>query len=389
MNKILAAQIGKSIENGVTTMAVKVTQSECGCNSGCRESTTSCEQSPIIHTEAPVSKPAWIIGVVSTTAGDVSQVATRLTREDIFSSWKARWSTFRMNYKVPPALYAVGKPDAESAVFVSANYKMSFDHLRKALKGLNAWILVIDTKGINVWCAAGKGTFGTEEIVGRINAVRLAKVVSHRTLILPQLGAPGVAAYEVQKLSGFKVVYGPVRAKDLPKFIKAGQKATPKMRVLTPIELVQVWKPVLIGFIIILIINLIGAGLGAFFKVICRTFIDLIPYFGAVVAGTVLTPILLPLIPVREFAWKGWLIGLLWAAAFIVYSKSVISWKLVVTYLLILPPISAYLAMNFTGSSTYTSLSGVVKEMSVAIPAMLISVGLGVAFLVVKIWIGF
>jgi hypothetical protein len=45
--------------------------------------------------------------------------------------------------------------------------------------------------------------------------------------------------------------------------------------------------------------------------------------------------------------------------------------------------------MNFTGASTYTSLSGVVKEMGIAIPAMLISVGLGVVFLTVKVLAGF
>jgi hypothetical protein len=276
---------------------------------------------------------------------------------------------------------------------------MSFDRLRKALINMNAWIMVIDTKGINVWCAAGKGTFGTAEIVERIAKVRLSEVVSHRTLILPQLGAPGVAAYEVQKQSGFKVVYGPVRAKDITLFMKAGQKATPQMRevkfglwdrlVLTPMEFMSVVKYILIGFAVILIINLIGAGWGGFFKALYHTLVDLIPYLGAALVGTVLTPILLPLIPVREFAWKGWILGLLWAGFFIWHSWPLVSWKQAISYLLLLPPISAYLAMNFTGASTYTSLSGVVKEMGIAIPAMLISVGLGVVFLTIKVLAGF
>ena len=34
----------------------------------------------------------------------------------------------------------------------------------------------------------------------------------------------------------------------------------------------------------------------------------------------------------------------------------------------LIPSISAFLAMNFTGASTYTSLSGVVKEMAFAMP---------------------
>src|SRR4030067_3575659 len=115
----------------------------------------------------------------------------------------------------------------------TANYKMSLDRLREALPGRKAWILVLDTKGIDVWCAAGKGTFGTMELVSRIESSGLRQIVSHRELILPQLAGPGVAAHEVKKLSGFKVVYGPVRAEDLPPFLNAGLKATPEMRLKT------------------------------------------------------------------------------------------------------------------------------------------------------------
>jgi hypothetical protein len=363
-------------------------------SSACECATAGCAQSAVII------QPAWIIGSVNTAIGEIPQVAAELTKDDVFGGWKCRWrSNFRMDYKVLPGLYALGNPGNNSPVFVTGNYKMSFDHLRKNLTTLNAWIMVIDTKGINVWCAAGKGTFGTAEIVNRIAKVRLAEVVSHRMLILPQLGAPGVSANEVQELSGFKVSYAPVRAKDIPEFMKAGQKATSQMRevkftlwerlVLTPMELMALLKYVLAGFIILFIINLIGAGWAEFLKVFYRTLIDLIPYLGAILVGTVLTPMLLPLIPVREFAWKGWILGLLWTAFYIWHSWMFISWKQSITDILILPPISAYLAMNFTGSSTYTSLSGVVKEMRVAIPAMLISVGVGVLFLAVKVLVGF
>jgi hypothetical protein len=82
--------------------------------------------------------------------------------------------------------------------------------------------LILDTKGINVWCAAGKGTFGTDELVGRILKTGLSEIVSHRKLVLPQLGAPGVSAHEVTKQTGFSVVYGPVRAKDIKAFLDSG-----------------------------------------------------------------------------------------------------------------------------------------------------------------------
>jgi len=127
-----------------------------------------------------------------------------------------------MRYTVDPGLYAVGNPDAQSPVLVTANYKMSFDRLRAELSGIDAWILVLNTDGINVWCAAGKRTFGTEELVRRIESSGLARVVAHRKLIVPQLGGPGVAAHQVKELSGFRVVYGPIRAEDLPAFLESG-----------------------------------------------------------------------------------------------------------------------------------------------------------------------
>ena len=160
---------------------------------------------------------------------------------------KSRVSGFRMNYTVPPGLYAVGGPTAESDVFVTANYKLSFDILRRELKDMDAWILVLDTKSINVWCAAGKGTFGTDELIQRISATSLDKVVSHRGLILPQLGAVGVHASEVKAKTGFWVAFGPVRAKDIPAYVAAGYKKTVEMRtvkfpvldrlILTPMEI--------------------------------------------------------------------------------------------------------------------------------------------------------
>src|SRR4030042_5350466 len=101
-----------------------------------------------------------IIRAIQTRAGLIRQVTTRLHFRDKLGAVKVRWLIGRNNYKVDPGLYATGSPDETSDVFVSANYKLSFDHLRKNLDGINAWILVLDTKGVNVWCAAGKGTVG-------------------------------------------------------------------------------------------------------------------------------------------------------------------------------------------------------------------------------------
>lgn len=299
-----------------------------------------------------------------------------------------RWGIGRMSYMVDPGLYAVGKPDKTSSVLVSGNYKLTFDTLRRELSGLDCWLLILDTKGVNIWCAAGKGTFGTDEVVNRIKKAGLNEIVSHRTLILPQLGAPGVSAHEVAKQTGFSVVYGPVRACDVKAFIDFGFKATEEMRtvkftiwdrlVLTPIELAAAAKKSLMFFGVLFLIN--------FFAVRPFGLADFVVYSGAVLIGTVVTPVLLPLIPGRAFAWKGWLLGLCW----VVWFSWLNSWYnsefllLAIGYILLLPSLSAFLAMNFTGSSTYTSFSGVIKEMKVAVPLIALSSAVGIVLVLIN-----
>jgi len=82
---------------------------------------------------------------------------TTLTWRDVLGGWRVRWGIGRMRYHVTPGLYRIGTPDADSPVLVTANYKLTVDALRRRLTGLDLWILVLDTKGVNVWCAAAKG----------------------------------------------------------------------------------------------------------------------------------------------------------------------------------------------------------------------------------------
>ncbi len=302
-----------------------------------------------------------------------------------------------MDYKVDPGLYALGDPNEQSPVLVTANYKMSFDKLREAFPDRDAWILVLDTRGINVWCAAGKGTFGTSELVDRIGSSGLPRVSSHRELILPQLAGPGVSAHLVKKLSDFKVIYGPIRALDLPAFLDAGFKATPEMRLKTftiweraaliPVELVGALKAALVTMSVFFLTDSLWRT-GRFWpNALNHGLYSILAISMAILAGAVLTPLLLPWIPGRPFSLKGLISGVLVALAFMAFRWS--SWNTwagrleMAAWFLIIPAISAYLAMNFTGSSTYTSLSGVKKEMHWALP---LQIGAGIIGL--SLWIG-
>lgn len=330
----------------------------------------------------PRSDQPFVVKVRPGPRGDIPCVTSQLRSADRWGAVKARLGVGRMHYAIDPGLYALGDPDAQTPVLVSANYKMSFDYLRAELPGRNAWILVLDTKGINVWCAAGKGTFGTSELVSRIQASGLSDIVTHRTLILPQLGAPGVAAHTVKQLSGFTVRYGPIRAADLGAYLDAGSKATPEMRrmtfpfkdraVLIPIELSEALKAALIVVPVMFIVSGF-LGTGGFMANLGREGIFAILALGlSILAGTVLTPLMLPYLPGRAFATKGFAIGAVTALPLIAgWGYDLSSWRGVlqaVSWLLMPAAISAYLAMNFTGASTYTSLSGVKREMRWALP---------------------
>lgn len=331
---------------------------------------------------------AYITGEIRTVFGSVPLVATTWSRKDIMQTIKVRWNLGRMNYIIEPGLYAVGQPDAKSDVFVSANFKLSFDHLRRALNGMNAWILVIDTKGINVWCAAGKGTFGTKEIIERIKIHALLNIVDHRKIILPQLGAPGVSAHEIKEATGIRVIYGPVRAEDIKDFVASGYRANAEMRKvefpvwermkLIPVEITYGKYYMLLipaVFFILAGLSLHGYSVDTAWEKGGRAVINLI---AAYVSGCVLTPILLPWIPFKRFSLKGLLIG--WLMATLLLYANVLGTSIIEisSWYLMVGALSSFMAMNFTGSSTYTSLSGVKKEMKIAIPFQIgfVSVGL-------------
>jgi hypothetical protein len=282
-------------------------------------------------------------------------------------------------------LYAVGQPTAESPVFVTANYTLSFDALRAALAGIDGYLLVLDTQGVNVWCAAGKGTFGSEELARRIEATRLAEVVSHRRLILPQLGAPGVSAHEVRRRTGFGVEYGPVRAADLLEYLSRGE-ATPEMRrvrfgmldriVLIPVELRHVFWPTMIGAVAL------GLAVGWVFSLGMVT---------AVLAGVGLFAILLPWIPTREFTSKGLILGMVVAAPFVAELYREMgqpAWRAAgwaAAFGLLAIAVTAFLALNFTGSTPFTSRTGVRREIARYTRALAVTAGTGIMLLIVMI----
>lgn len=343
----------------------------------------------------PQAPQPWVVGNYATPVGLIYRVSTTLSKTDYWEHFKCRTTAYRNDYIVSPGLYAAGEPGKDSVVLISANYKYSFDMLRSELKGIDAWILVLDTKGINVWCAAGKGTFGTGELLKRISAARLDKVVDHRQVIVPQLGAPGVSAFKVRQASGFKVLYGPVCAKDIRAYISAGYKATREMRranfsfsdrlILTPMEINPALKMFrLYAAIVLLVFGLAPSGI-LFRDAIVGGMPFLFLGLSAVFAGAFFTPVLLPYIPFRSFAVKGWISGLL-CVFLLANSVPLLNQQnrfLSIIAYLFFPAASSYIALQFTGSTPFTGMSGVKKELKVGIPVYIVSSAVSVILLLV------
>lgn len=195
----------------------------------------------------------------------------------------------------------------------------------------------------------------------------------------------------MRRRSSFRVIYGPVRARDIPEFLDAGMKTSADMRrvlfnigdrlVLVPIELVQ-WGRYAF-FIAVVLFLLTGLSWNGYVFPALAGGREVLILFLAFLASGALVPVFLPWLPGRALSWKGMSMGLLLAAVLVIMGlipSARISGQLeTAAWVLLMPAIGAFMAMNFTGSTTYTSLSGVKKEMRFAVPSQIVAAVLGFA----------
>jgi NAD-dependent dihydropyrimidine dehydrogenase PreA subunit len=129
-----------------------------------------------------------------------------------------------------PGLRAAGHPGRLSPVIVTGNYDLTVRRVLRALRGVDAWVVVAPSQGINVWCAASGGHLTTHQVVTALKTSGVADRVQHRRALLPQLAATGVRAREVERRSGWQVKFGPVYAEQLPAYLARHEQKTDDMR---------------------------------------------------------------------------------------------------------------------------------------------------------------
>lgn len=128
-------------------------------------------------------------------------------------------------------LVAVGSPDRQSPVLLTGNFGLTVRRVKRALKGIDAYLLVANSRGINVWCAATGGHLTNHDVISVLKTSGVEQRVDHRLVILPQLAATGIEGKVVQAKTGWTTVWGPVRAADIGPFLSGGMRKTEAMRI--------------------------------------------------------------------------------------------------------------------------------------------------------------
>ena len=127
-------------------------------------------------------------------------------------------------------LIEIGTPDRHSPVLLTCNYHLTVERVKRSLRGLDCYLLVASSRGVNVWCAATGGLFTHHDVISALKTSGIESLVDHREVILPQLAAAGIEAQQVRQKTGWEVVWGPVYAQDIPVFLANRQQKTAGMR---------------------------------------------------------------------------------------------------------------------------------------------------------------
>lgn len=314
-----------------------------------------------------------------------------IKRNDKIGTVAVRCGINRYSYEIPTGLYLIGDKEYAKDVIVTCNYKLTIDILRSNIKAKGLYLLVLDTFGINVWCAAGKGTFSSRELIYQIVKSDIKKKLKIRKIILPQLGATSMEAAIIRKMSGLSVVYGPVRAEDIDRFLENSYTADEDMRrvefpfvdrlKLIPLEFIQSLKYVLISLIAFIFYSLIfDSSNNLFFVTTYYTSTILI----LSIIGSLVFPLVINVLSFKAFSYKNIILSMPFIVSFTIYELlNKINESLYITLSLIIIRLmyAAFIGFRFTGSTTFTSFSGAKHEGALIVKSSKVATGIVIVLL--------
>lgn len=294
--------------------------------------------------------------------------------------------SFRRTYAVEPGLYYTGSEyDKDSPLLVTANYQLTVFLLARKLGHKNVRLLVIDTDGINVWCAAGKGTFCNDAIfeqLGRYDE-SLLKEGDRLRLVLPKLCFAGVDLPSLRK-AGYDAVIGPVYDKDLPAYLLTEpleDRDTNRVvfgmrsRLFTVVPgLVQLMK-----YCVILLVAMWLVGQFWSYSIPAVEIIGLVAGLG------VLYPVLFPYLPGKWFATKGfWLgVGICFVMSAMAAGGLISLGGLIVSSLFTLAG-GMYFGQSYSGNSAVSNMTSIRKETARLLPVYVLLYLVSLAAFVAK-----
>ncbi|MGB3368497.1 MAG: mercury methylation corrinoid protein HgcA [Acidaminobacteraceae bacterium] len=302
----------------------------------------------------------------------VPLISRIIKKRDKIASAMVRCGINRYTYEIPTGLYLLGDIEYAKDVIVTCNYRLTIDVLRSSIKSKGLFILVLDTFGINVWCAAGKSTFSSKELIYQVVKSDIKKKLKVRRVILPQLGASSIEPHIIRKMSGVSVVYGPVRAEDIDSFLENSYNCNEAMRTvrfplldrlkLTALEFIQSIKYILISIVGFLAYSLL------FFElkdVVFVTAYNSISVLILSLIGAIGFPLAISRLPFKSFSLNNILLSSPLIIGFTIYEVSNdLNPTIYITFTLIIIRLmyAAFIGFRFTGSTTFTSFSGAKRE---------------------------
>lgn len=307
---------------------------------------------------------------------------------DYFKAFYSWIFAFRRTFIIEPGLYYTGERyNRDTPLLVTCNYHMTVFLLWRILKNRSIRLLVIDTKGINVWCSSGKGQFCAKEIIKQIEKYdrKTLSVSETISLILPKLSLSGVSIAELKRNS-IDPQIGPVYGKELPEYlddipfkdrVDDRFKFSMKDRLFTLIpSLVQFSKYAIY----------IGMGLFVwdyFFKT--DIYWQVIP-ISMVIA--VMYIIFFPLLPTKTFALKGlFLCGLQILGLCIFYflfNENSMDQLSFLFYLFLLCGANLFFPLYYTGNSGVSNYSLVKKEIIRYLPVSAVFLMASIITIIIK-----
>ncbi|MFW9966945.1 MAG: methyltransferase domain-containing protein [Candidatus Thorarchaeota archaeon] len=305
---------------------------------------------------------------------------------------------------IEPGLYRAGNPSPESPVLVTANYELTYYTVMRALAkdGVDAWVLVCDTAGINVWCAARGIHFNSDDVIQMIRLTGLAELVSHSELILPQLAAAGMNPTDIRRRTGFRVQYGPVRIQDLSKWLELG-KPKPKPREMATVTFnlrermeqtvahvpflfaVLLGKPIAAVLGVLALVNAIALASPTAFAAIYPITFQVLLFLGefvfALAANALVLGLLFPVLPSKGNSF--WRRGLGLAAITLPFAVLVmvligVHWTVLVIWVVLQFILAVSLTMDWSGMTSVSDPKVIRREY----PYLILTLKVGAGFLI-------